>query len=203
MPRLLILGDDVKPHSNRPYRGVYRLSPGSIDFDQFGKDHPVTKAFEWWLGESAHDEEAHGLVRNLKNAQDLVRTYQQYVADPFEVVEVTLGDEPTPRGKTLIGFDISLGFHSSLLWETRGLDICHRYRNWYDKEAKVILRQLDPLICLMQDYFRPKLNQYGLLPNHTSAKKCLSCVLALQSFVPDFFGYGINNWKVVGLYEVE
>jgi hypothetical protein len=207
--RLVLLGEPIAGDESSPFRKRYRGSfrSGPCYPEEFAKrfddEHAAVMLFDWWLDESAHDQEANGLVRNLDRAKELVRTYALYNLQELEIIEITLNDEVSVLGGEFLGFDLSLGFGDSLLWLTDGLAICTDYSGWYDHREAQILHQLHPLMCLIEHHFRPLLNTQGLLPDYQTARQCWNCINALEQFVPDVFDWGgPHMWKIIGLYKI-
>jgi hypothetical protein len=207
--RLLILGEpiagDESPPFLKSYRGTFRSEPCYPEgfAKSVGDEHPTVKLFDWWFDESAHDQEANGLIRSLDKAKELVRTYAQYNLQELEIIEITLNDEVSVLGGEFLGFDLSLGFGDSLLYMTGGLALCHDYTGWHDPREAQILHQLHPLMCLLEEHFKPLLNTQGLLPDYQIARQCWNCINAIEQFVPDVFDWGgPHKWEIIGLYRI-
>jgi hypothetical protein len=190
---LLILDGHASGYSNgNPcYRGTYRAHPYYCE--EYPPEHEVNQAFFWFLSEGGE----RGVVHDIAQARGLVHIFTRHnVTQPFEVVEVTVGDEPPYAGKTFLGFDLSCGFNNSLLWW--GLDL--KGRNPRDES----LRPLGALLSLVEEHFRPKLNANGLFDQFSIARFCLDCLIALQLMRPALWEMaGCSDYEVVGLYIVE
>jgi hypothetical protein len=192
MCRLLILGlnDSRAATTNLHYRGTERSIP-YLD-SRFEDEGPVRQAYLWYLEEA--DES--GIVHDIAAAFHLVRVYREHRISPaFEVVEAVLIGETPHYGSHFLGYDLSSGFHNSLL--TIGLDfggiVIH------PDEHDLLLVQ--PLLLLVSKYFIPRLNKYGLFDQCEDAEFCLSVLDALQEIRPGLFEYG--RYEIVGLYEVK
>ncbi len=201
--RLLIIGEPVGKGivKKRPtYRGTYRDRPYFCD--QFGEDHEVNKAFFWFIQQGKEDASNDlDIVCDLGKAKELAIAYKSYTGQEFEIVEATLGDEQPSVGRQFLGYDLSRGFFNSLLWY--GLDICYHRMGGWDSEREDLLRLIQPLICLVEQHFKPKLNANGLFDDYKTAKWCLDCMASIQTICPDWFESGENNFEVVGLHRVK
>lgn len=201
--RLLIVGEHVGKgiDEERPiYRGTYRDRPYYCD--QLGEDHEVNKAFFWFIESGReHADSDLDFVSDLSKATSLVLAYNCYSGKEFDLVEAIIGDEKPLAGEEFLGYDLSRGFFNSLLWY--GLDICYRQTAGWDSAREDLLRLIQPLVCLVERYFKPKLNANGLFDDYSTARWCLECMTSIQTICPDWFESGENNYEVVGLHRVK
>lgn len=110
---LLVLAGPLYPtmRPNPKYRGTCRACP--FHFDDLPEEHEANALFYWFLEEGGelgvvHDE------RKARRLSDLSNQYGQEKS--YEVIEVVDGNStPVHLGEPL-GFDISRGFNTSLLW---------------------------------------------------------------------------------------
>lgn len=201
--RLLVIGEPVGkgiPKKRPVYRGTYRDRPYYCD--QFGEDHEVNRAFFWFI-QNGREETANDLdiVQDLGRAREIAAVYKRYAGQEFEVIEVTLENEEPSAGEQFLGYDLSRGFFNSLLWY--GLDICYDRMGGWDSERADLLRVIQPLVCLVEHYFKPRLNANGLFDDYKTAKWCLDCMTSIQTICPDWFESGENNFEVVCLHKVK
>lgn len=187
---LLILGGKASGYSegNPSYRGTYRAHPYYCD--QFPESHEVNQVFLWFIEEGGE----LGVVHDMEKARNLVELYRKCTGEQFEVVEVTTERDPPFVGTDFLGFDLSCGFNNSLLWW--GLDLQRQGHQMKDNE-----RVLNPLLRLVEEFFRPKLNSNGLFADCDTAAFCLECMTALQKIRPGLFE-GNGEYEVVGVYKL-
>lgn len=191
-PRLLILKQRIVP-TGKPYEGTDREHP--YYHDEFPEDHPVNQAFLWYVEESGEGV----VVRDIRKALDLVKVYDLYTGQKFEIVEVVYPHETPVVGSLLLGYDISYGYWTSLL--SRGF----RLEQLSEKELQndPQMRVVDPLVVLIGKYFQPKLNERGLFSDSYTAEFCLNCMMALQKTCPNLWEEDDMVFEVIGLYKVE
>ena len=109
----------------------------------------------------------------------------------FEIVEVVDGDAAPEGHGNLIGFDLSQGYHNSLLWW--GLTP----PSPTSKMAKPIIEFHD----LISRFYAPQLNEHGLFQTPEIASRCLCSMIALQDLCPNYFeGGSLEVFRVVGVY---
>ncbi len=205
--KLAILGaahEYADPSSgNLNYRGTDRTELRYCD--NFDEHHPVNQAFLWWVHNSDDAEQrGGGLLHDLDKAHELVRIYKQYANQDFEIIEITNDEEMPQAGEKFLGFDISVGYISSLLWN--GLRICHKAEdvvNDWDPERGAISRRIRPLVCLIEEHFRPKLNANGLFADYETARFCLDCWISIEGLVPGAYEHRGKDFEILGLYKVE
>ena len=199
--RLLALGQAAGRSgggANGSYKGTYRDRPHYAD--EFPDDHPVNQAFFWSIQKDprlSEEEVELDAMRNLTKAKGLIATYKWHTGEEFDLVEVTRGNEQPEAGGEFLGFDLSRGIFNSLLWY--GLEVCYQQPGAWDAEREDILRLIQPLVCLVEAYYKPRLNANGLFED---AQSCLDCMTSIQTIGPDWFESGENNFEVVGIYKI-
>ncbi len=199
--RLLIVGETVGRglfQEESAYRGTYRDRPYYCE--TLADDHEVNQAFFWFIRHNDGAAEPE-VVRDLKKALHLVNVYKEHAGQEFEIIELVTGIEQPQAGKQFLGYDLSRESFNSLLWY--GLEVCYRSTGGWDSEREDILKLLQPLVCLIEHHFKPKLNANGLFNDYATAKACLDCMSAIQTICPDWFESGENTFEVVGLYRVD
>lgn len=188
---LLILGCGACTESP-VYRGTDRSVPHYVT--GLSDDHPANKAFLWYIAEGGED----GIVHDLAKAQELVEAYRNLQPPQyFEVVEITVRNQPPITHSQLLGFDLSTGYESLL---TTGLEIVKK-----PPEGTLVndpLLIIWPLLKLIKQYFQTKLNANGLFNDYTTAQFCLDCMLALQTIRPNLWENEQVKFEVYGLWEV-
>lgn len=187
--KLLILDGPRDPHAADcpPYRGTYRAHPTYCD--AFSEHDEINKLFFWFL-ESGGEL---GVVGDLTKAVRFAELWNTQLGgkESFEVLEATDDNSNPERGVTLVGFDLSAGYNSSLLW--CGL------------KSGTGLASLSPPVrdrweSLRQTYI-PELNQNGLFQTLEAASDCRRSMIALQDLSPNFFeGGDLRRFLVTGLY---
>jgi hypothetical protein len=197
--KLLIAGTDPAAFTGTPhpmYRGTQRSWPQYQD--QFPEEHEVNQAFLWYIREEYNLD----FLEDLERARALVSAYKRYTGQDFDLLEVTVGEEPPELGHNLLGFDISVGWESLL---SNGLHLCRDYDDTEPLYAELasFLRNLQPLLCLVERYFQPHLNDNVLFDDYATAKYCLDCVRSLESFMEDLFLDFDHEFQVLGLYKLE
>lgn len=190
-PKLLILGDPVNRAHTR-YRGAYRRMP--YYHDEFPEDHPVNQAFLWLVDEGGES----GIVGDLAKASNLVSVYHSWTGEEFEIVEVVFPPEEPVVGSRLLGYDICNYWYSLLSW---GLEF--ERSSELEVQRDPGMQIIDPLLQLLGEYFRPRLNGNGLFDDSETAAFCLECMMALQRVRPNLWENDTVVFNVVGLYEVQ
>lgn len=183
----------ISSKESSQYRGTERITPYHID--ELGDEHKVNKAFLEYCSEGNE----YGIVHNLTKAKELIEVYRQL--DPpqhFEIVEVTADKYPPETQSKFLGFDLSSGYHYSLLsW---GLDIDREPPDDMAIDDKFLT--LQPLLRLTKKYFQPRLNLSGLFEDYDTANFCLECMLAMQKIRPGLWENDEVKFEVIGLWEV-
>jgi hypothetical protein len=189
MTRLLILGSNqLGQAGSNSYRGTYRGSP---DYQtQYAPTHPANLAFARFCELGGQTL----VLRDLSFALKLVAIYRSLTPpQDFDIVEVVHPDEAPEFSADLLGYDVSSGGTgcSMLCW---GLDFSRHLSN--------TTSGINPLIRLIEEAFRPRLNSNGLFNNPRDAQYCLDCMLAINRLVPSFFESDLERYIVSGLYLV-
>ena len=186
---LLILDGPLYPkmRPNPGYRGTCRMCPAH--FDDLPEEHEANKLFYWFLEEGGelgvvHDEQKAYRLRDLSNLHSKEKSY--------EVVEaVDVKSKPTHNGEFL-GFDISRGLNSSLLWWGLTPSVPEQ------EGAPVRV-----LANIVYGFFSEKLNVNGLFSDVEVATRCRSALLALQTLEPNLLeGDSLEKFEVVGLFRL-
>jgi hypothetical protein len=181
---LRILGDVLQDDSTI-YRGVDRRTPYFVS--HYSEDAPVNQAFFWYCDEGGE----LGSVHDLQKAKALVELYSQLIpAQRFEVIEVILNNRSILLNSNMLGFDLVAGRYSLLSW---GL----KFRN-----KPSIPAQVESLVYLIEDFFQPKLNKYGLFTTYEIASYCLQCMLATQNLYPNLWENEQTTFQIAGLAQV-
>ncbi len=189
MNRFLILGTNVIDGYDH-YKGTYRTSPYYVE--KLPEDSEINQLFLFYIGS---DDELE-IISDIDKAKKIVALYKD-LSPPqiFEVVRVLEVDETPPGSEEFLGHDISCGYYRSLLsW---GLDI----ENEGEEEDR-LLKQILPLISLVEKHFKPLLNKNCLFDDSETAKFCLECLMALQDIVPGIFENEEMIFEVIGLSKV-
>lgn len=100
----------------------------------------------------------------------------------FDVVGVSR--DTAASHANFLGYDVASGRDSVLSWGIK-----------WNAGQKATL-PLGPLLALMEGYFRPKLNRYGLFDDRETAIMFREVLLAIQALVPD-------AWESAGYYHPE
>lgn len=112
----------------------------------------------------------------------------------YEVIEVIDGKEASSSCDRLLGFDLSSGYNRSLL-------------QWGLKSFPGLNTLPEPIrvFCeLLNLYYAPQLNHYGLFQTFAVATSCLRSMKALQTLSPNLYeGGDFNRFSVVGVFSVE
>lgn len=190
--KLLILGE---PLGETPihYRGTDRATPSYCS--NLPDDHPANQAFFWYTNESY----PNGIVHDIDAAEKLIRAYASIEpAQSFELVEVVEEQEIPNIGNECFGYDISHSYHYSLLsW---GLQLGQTSEN--SLSAEDLYWELTPILQLIQQFFRPQLNQYSLFHDATTAQFCLDCMMAVQAVRPGLWEHEEVKFCVLGIWKV-
>ena len=173
---LLILGESMfREYRHIAYRGVFRQNPTACN--ELPDTHPVNQLFLEYIAHVTEDQ----TLDDIAVARDLVRRYRMIDGGyHFDLVEVTDDPDYVRFGRECLGWDLAFGGtgRSLLSW---GLLIK------VEGQVKDSLHEtLAPLIELVEDVFRPKLNAYGLFGFKDDADRCLECLVAIHRLLPDF-----------------
>jgi hypothetical protein len=187
----------ILKETTRDYTSVYRGTDRPTIYYQSTSDenHEVNRAFLWYCREGGQ----LGVVHDLAKAREVVEACRRL--DPpqyFEVIEVTTENRPPTIGGSFLGFDLSSGYHYSLLsW---GLEIDRpSLENTPEDDPLWIIQ---PLLHLIKKHFQPQLNSNGLFDEYDTARLCLDCMMALQSIRPGLWENEEVKFEVVGLWRV-
>lgn len=185
--KLLILGETVTEPKN--YRGVDRHTPSYIA--EVADSHASNQLFYW-----STERYNNGYLDDLSKAKELVQAYSELSTPQlFEIVEITHEkEEPALRYSQFLGFDIA-SFSYSVLSE--GMHYC--------SSTKPDFAQ--PLLCLMEKYFKPKLNQNFLFSDYDTASDCLECMKTLHQLAPQLELWEMHDpifkLRVTGVYLID
>jgi hypothetical protein len=170
------------------YRGCYRGQPGFQD--GFEEKHPVNQMFFKYLDAT----DTYGLITDLELAKQIVDSYRHYIPkEQFEVLSV-IHEAPQEEMDRFVGFDISSGFNVSYLYNQ--LDICLSTET--QSTENELYAQANPLMCLLEAFFRPKLNSHSLFSSYETAKFCLDCIMAFDRPFPNLWD-DPKKYTVIGL----
>lgn len=187
----LLLGEPVAGSSNPAYRGTYR--PGPTYIDGLPVASPINQL---WMQETAM---MIGDCFGMEEARRIQTVYAE-AGFYFDIVIVMEKDCVPPDDNNLqfMGYDISHPSGYSLLsW---GLN--------FDKPAPEFFHQREnpihqPLLLLLQKYFRPLLNNYRLLPVAEEADFFLSVASAMtEGFGAVWESKEYGAFSVVKMYMV-
>lgn len=186
----LILGTPIL--SGFPgYRGTYRSTPSYVE--GLPEDSAANRAFRWYCSEGGE----LGIVKDLHQAQGLVTLYGRLeTRQDFEVIRLLGDEQDRSSGEGFLGFDLSMRAHQSLLaWGLRLLDQVEK------GPSTSLLRGARPLVRLIEEVFRPELNEHLLFPQRKRAAFCLDAMKALQGFVPGLWEGDeyLPDFRVLGL----
>ena len=139
------------------------------------------------------------MIHDLEKAKAMAAAYALACPDQhYEIVEATYDSPPETQSNQLLGYDLSAGYGFSLLsW---GLDIGRKPVD--DLPSDDPLRILQPLICLVREFFQPQLNESGLFDDQEMANFCLRCMMALQQVRPSLWEDEEVVFELVGLWKV-
>lgn len=190
MARLLILGGNRHlDNGSVRYRGVYRNGP---DYQsKYGPESPINRAFARYCEDGGQSL----VLSNINFARELVSLYGALKpAQIFDLVEAVSPDKSPEFPGTYLGCDIACGGvgQSMLSWD---MD----FHNWTRQEALAN----EPLIRLVEDHFRPKLNRYGLFENIELARFCLGSLTSINRVFPAYFWSKGDNYEVTALYLID
>ncbi len=106
-------------------------------------------------------------------------------------------DKPLKINTEFLGYDLSNGLHFSLL--TQGLSLSKEQQaRWSDDEK---LSVLFPLFRLIETHFAPRLNAHLLFDAYEDTKRCLECMLSLQTLYPNLWESDTACFEIVALYQ--
>lgn len=162
-----------RPSPPSTYRGVGRRGPF------YREGEAESSAFNVaWRELVDKNETLHSLDEALRLAAVFNATHAA-----FDVVGISR-DIAAPYAN-LLGYDVAAnGRESVLSWGIQ-----------WDAARKARL-PLGPLLALMERYFRPKLNQYGLFDERETGNMFCDVLLAIQQLAP-------GTWEAPGHYHPE
>jgi hypothetical protein len=152
------------------------------------EDPEINQLFEWYL-----KGPESGFVHDPAKARRFAELCNRHFPGKhFEVIEVTNGKTTPTDGAQLLGFDISFGGGgNSLIFE----DLLAGPSETIPHEPVTLLADL------IQRYFYPKLNEFGLFRTFEEASHCRRAMIALQSFHPNLYeGGDLDIFTVCGIY---
>jgi hypothetical protein len=134
------------------------------------------------------------VLSDIVFARRLVGLYRDLIPpQEFDLIEAVAVGEAPQFSDDLLGYEISkCGVGCSMLcW---GLELT-RYSSGADS---IVV----PLIRLMEESFKPRLNGSGLFDDPQVAQSCLECMLAIHRVAPSYFESDLDAYEVSGLYLV-
>lgn len=181
------------------YKGTYRTSPNY--HDELPETHEVNQHFLWFCEQTEGDD--YFVVRDLEKAKSLVKAYSNLPQpERFDIIEITEGQVFTASQKSeFLGYDLSAGCVYSLL----AAGLLYESKSSYSAEnlpQNDLLKIIEPLIRVVEEYFRPKLNQYRLFSDFATASFCLESMLALQAIHPGLWENETVIFEIVGLHKI-
>jgi hypothetical protein len=146
------------------------------------------------------------VVRDLGEARWLVQAFRERVGQDLEVIEVTRGKAEPEVGGEFLGYDLSVGYDTSIL--SGGLDM-----EGIDNSDPRIPGDpynnslVSSLFKLLGKYFRPLLNAHGLFDSYEDAVFCLRCSSAIPYVSPESFDQQETrgrepHYEVLGIFRV-
>lgn len=152
------------PFCVQHYRGVYRCGPN------FQGEIPETASVNQAWREYVDSGEK---LLNREQALRLANIFRQ-AGHVYDVVNIeVMSNPPTQDLPGQLGFDVCIaGWYSLLSW---GL----RWDGYPSPKG--------PLLALLEAYFRPLLNEYGLFAQWSDARFFLDVVQALSTLLPGIF----------------
>jgi hypothetical protein len=111
------------------------------------------------------------------------------------MIEVVGVGEHPEIGDGLLGFDISCGRVYSLL--AYGLNALTK-----PKDERLFLPGVYTLAKLLEQQFRPLLNEHGLFTSNAIAKECVDAMMALQRIQEDLYENASMTFEVNAVYTV-
>jgi len=159
----LLLAHPANGSSNLNYRGTYR--PGPTYMQILPADAPVNKL---WMQESG--PMPNESFPSLEEAAAIQSTYAK-MGFALDLVIIMGKDEIPPENLSpqFLGYDISHDSGYSLLsWD---LNFSEPAAEFFHQRYQPIYQ---PLLLLIERYFRPRLNSYRLLPTREDAEFFLS-----------------------------
>ncbi len=188
--KMLVLGKSMTEHQlGGKYFGTYRIEPTYIE--EAGPTSSVNELWRWYvnqIGDGGALSESH-----LEKARELIREYAKLGKD-FQLIELAPDAHALCVGR-FIGFDVSLhSGYSPLSW---GL-------TFHPRTAEHFNRGLPkPITLLIERYFQPKLNEYGLFQEFETATFLLDVIRALDEFSPGWFESYLDEFEVVAVGIIE
>jgi hypothetical protein len=206
---LLILNGPRDPRAAKypSYRGTYRAHPTYCD--ALPNDHEINQLFFWFLEDGGELGVVHDLAKASRYAELLNAHLKAFnpAFTHFEIVEVRDGGESSQARSQLLGFDLSAGYNSSLLWwglETEAKVAVSVAQTADPSRVGIFPEPILELYNLLHRFYAPQLNQDGLFDTPEVASQCLRSMDALQQLSPNLYeGENlIPNYRVVGVYLV-
>ena len=164
----LLLAQPGKDSTNVSYHGTYR--PGPAYVRELPEDAPVNKL--WMIESGPMPNEP---LANFEEATTIQSVYAKS-GIALDLVMTMEKDEipPTNIPSHYMGFDISHRSGYSLLsWDLNFSEPAPEF--FHQRHAPVY----QPLLSLIERYFRPRLNMYRLLPTQEDAEFFLSVASAM------------------------
>lgn len=169
---LLILGEQlVKSRTN--YLGTYRVFPSF--HDDLPEHHPINQLYLKYL--AAVDEDS--FLHDEQIAKEIVDELNSLSNNKYEIVEIRLNEFFGRADKAFLGYDISTGFYSLLSW---GLEFGYTEKPTGQQTSP---EAAQPMLRLIEAYFYPKLNAFGLFSRYEDAVFCLQCFKTIQKCFPN------------------
>ena len=174
-------------YGNPTYRGTERIDPyyvSSLDIE-----HPVNQAFLRYASRVGIYD-----LDDIDELQNVIKLYDQLIPpEHYEFVEITEADESPKICTNLLGFDLVHLFHQSLL--SSGMHFSEKHPRTTDLDKLAY-----PLLCLIESFFQPQLNNFGLFTTLHDAEFCLECMMAVQALRPNLWEAEEDRFRVVGIW---
>jgi hypothetical protein len=173
------------PHFEN-YRGTDRKHP--YYREEFDKLHPVNRMFFRYLEVS----NTVSIITDIDQAKEIADTYNTYLpSENFEVIQITNDAKAIFQGDFL-GFDLSSGLNISYL--SSGLYLCN--------ESSIFQSDTGTFLCLIERFFKPKLNTCILFQSYDVAIFLRSCISAMNNAYPNCWD-DPSRYQVIGLWKVK
>jgi hypothetical protein len=169
---LILDGPMIKNKTSGKYLGTHRVSPNYIE-------HPdasgTNKLWNWYI--HSQSEDGTYSISDINKAKELISEYRRWGME-FQIIETASTSDELRLGY-FIGYDLSYKSGYSLLsW---GLT----YHNRRLKDSKKDI--LRPITLLVEKYFIPRLNEYGLFIDLETITFLHNVIQAIQKFQPNAF----------------
>ena len=167
--KYLIVGDRYEADAKN-YSGTYRKRVTYSE--KFNDEHPVNRMFFAYL----KSKDKYDLMDNLELAKEIAEIQRKFTGIEYQVIQVEVVNEymKINNENKFLGYDISSGVYLSYLHG--GLNIC---------ESEV--GKMYPIMCLLERYFKPTLNQNGLFDEYKIAKFFLECIKNVNILQANFW----------------